>query len=205
MSSQRSFAKDFFRSRVSDYALLSLFSGMFTAWLSSRLISAWWESYLQSVSATLIGVAATVWLINFSLELQTNELSRKLSRATAEVALKSLHELVDHLLLWLPPAPDENHSDQLRWINDRIEQVHSLSTALTPLGTDPIIKTLLADFALKVSAWSQAFADLNQLIRLTAPHADRAASFSTLQSSAVSLIESARSLATGLSALYDTS
>jgi hypothetical protein len=159
---------------------------------------------LQNLSVSLIGVWATVWLINYSLELQAREVSWTLSRATGEAAAKALSNLAERIGSWMPKvsAPDQGDLHQLTWINGRVEQARALCASLTSLCNDAEVRSLLVAFGLSESAWSEKLADVSQLIRIGTPDAERATSFSGLAGLTADLTTSARNLATALSEFY---
>jgi len=205
MITAHSFAKRYFTSWVSMTALGLLIVGLIIAWISAKTgdtkTGEWWTAYLQSLSTGLIGIAATVWLVNFLLELQSHRLSLELRASTEIAALFSLQHFIRRLPQWLPQveAPDGMHWPQLEWMHNQIDHIRTHCDAIIPGTNDPELQTSLTDFKLRQLEWSDALVSLAHLIHMTAPARDRAPAYALLRRHTDRLLESARSLTGALS------
>lgn len=197
-----SFAKRYFTSWVSITALGLLIVGLIVAWISTDMRdSKSVDAYLQSLSTGLIGIALTVWLVNFLLEFQSHRLSLEL-RVSAEIAARScLQRFIRRSPLWLPhvEAPDSVHWRQLERMHSQIDHICTLCDAISPGTNDPELHTILTDFKLRQLEWTDALASLAPMIDMTAPAKERADAFTLLRGRTDHLLNSARALADALS------
>lgn len=197
MGGTRSFTKRYFTSWVSLTAFGVLILGLVVAWISTDMRdSKSVDAYLQSLSTSVIGIALTVWLVNFLLELQGHRLSSELRASTEISALLSLQRFVRRLPHWLPQveAPDSMHWPQLDWMHSQIDHIRTLCDGISPGPTDPELQKSLNEFQLRQLDWSDALADLAPLIHMTAPAEDCAQAFTILQVCTNQLLDSARAL-----------
>jgi hypothetical protein len=190
-----SFGRQYFTSRVSGLAALLLWAGVFAAWGSSQLQN-WWVGYLQSLSTTFIGIAATVWLLNFFVEIENRRIAAELLRANEQALRGSVTRLHRRLPDALPrrSAPEGSDWPQLEWLQRDIDQVCALCDRTHPGATDERLQTQLNAFRLRADDWSNSVDILGRLIRDVAPEQERAAAFNSVKTSTAQLQESAGSL-----------
>jgi hypothetical protein len=202
MSGAGSFTKQGFTSLVSRIAFVLLILGIVVAWLSTDVHKREsLDAYLQSLSTGLIGIALTVWLVNFLIERQSHRLSSELRASTEIAALFRLQHFVHRLPQWLPKvdAPDWTHWQQLEWVHNQIDQVCALCDGIIPGPADPELQQSLTDLKLAQREWSDALGALDNLIHTKAPADDRAPAFTLLRTFTDRLLGSARVLEERLS------
>jgi hypothetical protein len=191
----RSFARRYFTSAVSLTALVSFILALVAAWISTGADD-WWKPYLQNLSTTFVGIAATVWIINFLLERQANRLSAQLRAPSEQAAMHLVRHFIKRVPLWLPAvsAPDSIHRHQLEWIQNHLDRLRTLCDVISPGPSDAELQDAVTGFRLRQLAWSESMETLDDLIRMTAPAGDRASAFDALKERTNHLIESARAL-----------
>ena len=196
----RSFARRYFTSAVSRTALVSFVLALASAWISVAA-DQWWKAYLQNLSTTFVGIAATVWIINFLLERQANRLSAELRAPSEQAALHLVRNFIKRVPLWLPKvsAPETMHRHQLEWIQNHLDRLRTLCDVIAPGPSDTELQNTVARFRLRQLAWSESLETLDNLIRMTAPDGDRASAYAVLRQRTDELIESARTLDDALS------
>ncbi len=202
MSATRSFAKRYFTSWVSLTAIGVLAVGLAVAWISTDMHdSKSVDAYLQSLSTGLIGIALTVWLVNFLLDFQSHRLSSELRASTEIVAFSSLQHCIRRLPQLLPQveAPDGVHLPQIERMQNEIDQVRAHCDSIIPGLTDPELQELLNDFKLRQFDWNEAMATLVPMIHTAAPAYERGPVFTLLRGRTESLLRSAGALADALS------
>src|SRR5260370_42295838 len=100
---RKSFANEFFFGKVSGVAALFLWAGLVVGWVALDLpVTKWWEAYLQSLSTAFVGVAATVWLVNYFIEAELRKAAREMRESMRDGAATSLRRLVPRLMSSLP-------------------------------------------------------------------------------------------------------
>jgi hypothetical protein len=191
VSSNQSFAKRYFTSAVSRTALASFILALGTAWISASADD-WWKSYLQDLSTTFVGIAATVLVINFLLEQQANRLGAPKEQAAMHLA----RHFITRAPLWLPkvPAPDSMYWHQLEWIRDHLDRLQTLSDSITPGTGDLELLKAVSGFRSQHLKWSESFETLHTLIRMKSPDKDRELAFDSLKERTNDVIGSARAL-----------
>jgi len=202
MSGANSFAKQYFTSGVSRVALVLLILGIVVAWFSIDIDKREsWDAYLQSFSTGLIGIALTVWLVNFLIERHTRRISSELRTSVELAALFRLQRFVRRLPDWLPQgdAADSAHWEQLGWLQNQVDHVCALCDGINPGVTDPELQQSLTDLKLAQHGWCDASEVLDHLIRTKAPANDRGPAFALLRTRTDQLVSCARELEQRLS------
>lgn len=184
---------------------------MIVAYISARTdeqtgkTAAWWTTYLQNLSTGLIGIAATVWLVNFLSEFQRQRSSSELRASNEIAAFLALQRFIERLPHWLPPVkvPDNVHLFPLQWLQNQIENIGNRCDAVTPGTDDPDLQTSLDDFRLRRYECTDALTYLLQLIQMPAPAEDRALACEKLQGSMKAILLSAETLKALLGNYHD--
>jgi hypothetical protein len=185
-----SFVRRYLTSWVSVAAVCTLAAGLIVAYLSARIneltgkTAVWWTAYLQSFSTGLIGIAATVWLVNFLSELQNHRQAEDLRAPNEIAAFSALQQFIKRLPHWLPDVdtPGNMHLFPLQWMQSQIEQIRLRCDAIAPGANDPDLQGALDEFGLRRDQWSDALMDLVQLVQTQANPQDRLEAFGRLRS-----------------------
>jgi hypothetical protein len=194
------FAKRYFTGPVSLSALVCLVLAFIAALLSTGK-NEWWKAYLQDLSTTLVGISATVWIINFQIEHQAAKLSSQLRAPTEQEALRLVRLFIDKGLRQLPiaTAPDSKNLYQLEEIQKPLDRLSALCDGIAPGASDTDLHSAVAGFRLEHMKWCESMEALESLIRMVAPTPDRASAFDALKQRTRDLIESAQALRDALS------
>lgn len=206
-----SFVRRYLTSGVSVAAVFTLAAGLAVAYLSAWLdkftskTAVWWTTYLQSFSTGLIGIAATVWLVNFLSELQNHRQAAELRAPKEIAAFSALQHFIKRLPHWLPSVdtPSNMHLFLLQWMQTQIEQIRLRCDAIVPGANDPDLQSALDDFTLRRDEWSDALMDIVQLVQAQANSQDRFEAFGRLRNLTDPILASAEALKNLLGRSHD--
>lgn len=197
------FVQRYFSSPVSLSALVFALLAFASVWASATE-NQWWRSYLQNLSTTFLGIAATVWLVNFWGERQNDRLLARISKPAEEATLLFLCSFVRRAQRLFGADTASNPVDpyELERMSGQLDILRRLCDPITPATSAEDLRVAVADFKSQNAQWSMSFSTLGYLIDISAPQREIDSARATLGRHNADILRSAVTLYKELDRLH---